>query len=63
MVIEIQGFSNLKAAIDLYRITPKEIELIQKYGQSVLKSKLFKAFIDDFYKWLPDVPEFKELFS
>ncbi|MCH9756675.1 MAG: STAS domain-containing protein [Gammaproteobacteria bacterium] len=63
MAIEIQGFSDITAAIDLYRITPKEIKLIQQYGKSVLKTKLLKQFIEDFYKWLPNVPEFKNLFS
>lgn len=61
MSIDIQGFSNLKEALDLYRITEKDKKLIQQYGKKT--EKLLLKFIEDFYVWIPQVPEFKELFS
>ena len=61
MADEIQVFSNLQQALDLYRITEREIVAIQSYSKEALKQ--IDAFIDAFYVWLPGVPEFKGLFS
>lgn len=58
---EIQIFSNLKQALNLYRITSKEVDAIQAYSKEAFKH--VDKFIDAFYLWIPGVPEFKSLFS
>lgn len=61
MADEIQGFSNLQQALNLYRITPREVKSIHNYSKEALKH--IDAFIEAFYQWLPVVPEYKILFS
>ena len=58
---EIQIFSNIKRALELYRITEKEISLIHTYSKDALKQ--IDTFIEAFYEWLPGVPEYSGLFS
>ena len=61
MATEIQGFYNLKLALSLYQITDSDVKIIQKYGKAL--GKTLTEFVDDFYVWIPEVPEFKDLFS
>ncbi len=61
MAKETQGFSNYQEALDLYRITDKDIKAVRGYAKEV--NGTMEAFIDDFYEWMPNVPEYKELFS
>ncbi len=61
MTNEVRGFANINQALDLYRVTDKEIKAIQKYANEAYKQ--IPTFIDDFYIWIPNVPEFKVLFS
>lgn len=61
MANEIRVFSNIQEALELYRITPKEIKAIQTYSKEALKH--IDSFIDAFYVWLPKIPEYKTLFS
>ncbi|MDF1757960.1 MAG: protoglobin domain-containing protein [Legionellaceae bacterium] len=58
---EIQGFANFQDAIKLYRITDTDISAIHEYSKTA--QKFLVEFIDDFYIWLPEVSEFKDLFS
>ena len=61
MADEIQGFSDLPQALELYRITKQETKTIKAYSKQALD--LIEIFIHDFYTWMPNVPEYKELFS
>ena len=58
---EIQVFSNIKRALELYRITDKDVNAIQMYSIEALKQ--IDIFIEAFYDWLPGVPEYSGLFS
>jgi rsbT co-antagonist protein RsbR len=61
MSIDIQGFSSMSEALKLYQITDKDIKSIKTYSKTVQKT--LARFIRDFYVWLPDVPEYHDLFS
>lgn len=58
---QVEGFTNLDNALSLYQVTSDEVNLIQDYAKEA--HKLITPFIEAFYKWLPEVPEFKSLFS
>ncbi|MDF1796355.1 MAG: methyl-accepting chemotaxis protein [Coxiellaceae bacterium] len=57
---EVLGFTDVKKSLALYRITDNEIRVIQAF--SVEGVSYIRDFINDFYRWLPNVPEFKALF-
>jgi hypothetical protein len=61
MTIKLKEFSNISDALALYRITEDDIKLVKAYSEEA--DKHIKSFIDDFYRWIPDVPEYKTLFS
>lgn len=58
---DIQGFTDIKETLSLYRIGPKEVKVIQSYASEA--NKHLRNFIDDFYVWLPEVPNYEDFFS
>lgn len=57
----VQGFTDWESTLSLFQITSVEVQTIQEFQQEAEFN--LKEFIDYFYKWLPHVPEYKDLFS
>lgn len=61
MATVVQGFEDITQALALFKITTEEFTLIQAYQEEA--TALLTGFINEFYAWIPDIPEFKTLFS
>lgn len=55
------SFYDLEASHSIYRISKSDIALIRKYEKN-FKSFL-PEFIEDFYEWMAELPEYVEMFS
>lgn len=57
----VQGFEDFESTLKLFQITSNEVKIVQEFQPEAELN--LKEFIDYFYKWLPHVPEYKDLFS
>lgn len=61
MINDVLGFGDINFSLGIYGIGEKEIKAIRDYRNDAYK--LIPSFINDFYIWLPQIPEYEQLFS
>lgn len=52
---------DLQQTLSLYQVSADDIEFIQQYAKQAFA--LIDTFLDAFYDWMPNVPQYKRLFA